>query len=315
MEADDPRKLRALRALVAADDRAAAAEGPDAPPSICAFVTRRTERVGELRLDRPALVIVVEGAKEVVRAGRAAWLRSGDALALPVGWRGTVVNEPDPTSGAYRALFVGFPADLVLRAHRAHPAWSAGAAGRTTGSRTTTLSPALLDGVLHLAEGLTPPGLPRHLVEHRAMEVLLVLVDQGALPLAPPPASASVSDAVRALLRWRPDHPWTADRIGRQIGLSNATVRRRLEREGTSLRVLVQAERMAYAHALLTEEGLSVGEAAQAAGYASRGHFAQQFRRTFGRPPSAPAELQEPHFERIGPTIKRYGSMPGGQER
>lgn len=249
-----------------------------------ALVARERERVARLRIRRAALVLVIEGSKELVRGGRSVLLTAGRAIGLPAGWTGDVVNVPNDTSGIYRALFVDFPPDLVTRALRAHPGWrrSTGAAARAPAAP----SPLLVEAVAHLAVGLRSEATPRHVIEHRAMEVLLAMGDSGMLATAGKAIEGSVQDAVRELLRWRPDHPWTAEGLGHELGMSQATLRRRLALEGASLRRLVSEERMALGRVMILEEGSSVGTAAAAAGYASPSRFARRFRKVYGHNPS-----------------------------
>jgi AraC-like DNA-binding protein len=108
------------------------------------------------------------------------------------------------------------------------------------------------------------------------MEVLIVLGMRGALPASP----ETTAEAVRALVRWQPDRAWTADLIAAELGTSNATLRRRLSQEGSSLRDLMTSERVALATTLLTKDGLSLREAALATGYRSPRRFAERLRNT-----------------------------------
>jgi AraC-like DNA-binding protein len=294
-------KLRRLLRLVETDSRPQGWVPPDAPPSVASFIARRTERIAEMKLGRAAMILVLEGGKELVQAGHSTLVGAGQAVTLAAGWRGTVVNEPASRSGVYRALYVDFPPDLIVRARRAHPDWPRAQLRSGHACAVATLTPTLVESVLHLCDALLPERLAPHLVEHRAMEILLILVDQGALPIAPIGRPEAVTDAVKALLRWRPSHRWTADEIGRSIGLSNATLRRRLGAEGTSLRDLLSSERMAHARQLIASEGATIAEAAHAAGYESRSRFSRRYKEVFGAPPSATRR----RFERIGHETER----------
>ena len=279
--------MQRLRRLVRQDDRPLEAPALDAAPSISSFVARQRERIAETRFERAALVLVIEGAKELVQGTRTLRIDAGEALALAGGWRGTVVNEPDEASGLYRALYVDFPPELILRAHRAHPDRSLEREASVARTGRVTLTTPLVAAVLHLCEGLRDGSLPPHLVTHRATEVLLVLADQGALPLAPGRRNDATADAMRALIRWQPERRWTAAEFAREMGASPATLRRRLAAEGTSLRTLLAAERMQHAQAIMTTEGSSVAEAAEASGYASRSRFSRRYKAVHGAPPSA----------------------------
>jgi AraC-like DNA-binding protein len=102
-----------------------------------------------------------------------------------------------------------------------------------------------------------------------------------------PARTGSLGDGVRALVRWQPDRAWTADMIAAELGTSNATLRRRLAEEGASLRTLLAEVRVGLAQTMLSEDGLSLREAALAAGYRSPRRFAERMRA--GRKAKRPA--------------------------
>jgi AraC-like DNA-binding protein len=274
-----PDFLAALRAFAPRDSRSIPSRG--SPPTMCAFVSHAQERLADVALGRPALVVVLEGRKMLYAGGRTTTFATGTALALPAGWRGDVVNEPDPRTGFYRALFLDFPPAMVLRAFRAHPGWKAA----SPGSRSSIeIGAALGSAILHAAEALSDPNTSPVLVEHRVMEVLLVLALEGALPLRAQGRRGQVGDAVRDLVRWQPHRGWTAGVVAAELATSTATLRRRLAGEGTSLRELIASERMTAAAHMLGTEGLSVEEAALAVGYRSPRRFSGRFRAQTGRP-------------------------------
>ncbi len=261
--------LDRLRRLVAEDRR------PEAPlsarrgaSSLFSFVTHTRERIAGAAFSRLSIVVVVEGAKELVSMGRQQRFAAGTVLVLPPGWQGDVVNDPDPATGAYRAIFIDFPDALVRRAEAVSPP------SRGPSRLDIALDVAMVDAIRHAGDGLMDATLPAALVEHRVMEILMVLGMRGALPAR----AQTTADSVRGLVRWQPDRAWTADRIATELGTSNATLRRRLGLEGTSLRAVIAAERIARAETMLTEDGLSLREAALAAGYRSPRRFAQRRR-------------------------------------
>lgn len=262
--------LDRLRRLVAEDRR------PHAPlfdrgaaAGLFSFVTHQRERIAGAAFSRLSIVVIIEGSKQVVSMGRQQRFAAGTILVLPAGWRGDVVNDPDPQSGAYRAIFIDFPDALVRMAEQAFPPL------RQPPRLDLALDTMAADAIRHAADGIGG-NLPATLVEHRVLEILLVLGQRGALPVR----SGSTADIVRSLVRWQPDRAWTADMIAAEIGTSNATLRRRLAQEGTSLRATLAAERTALAEAMLQHDGISMREAALANGYRSPRRFADRLRRT-----------------------------------
>jgi AraC-like DNA-binding protein len=261
--------LDRLRHLAARDNR------PTVPiaeltgaSALFTFVTHERERIAGCAFSRTSIVAIVEGAKELVSMGRHLRFRAGTVLVLPAGWRGDVVNDPDAQTGAYRAIFIDFPDALVRRSAAAFP--SKPGAGRLD----IGLDAVLAAAIHHAGEGIADGNLGETLLEHRLMEVLMVLGMRGALPVL----SETVADSVRALVRWQPDRPWTADLIAAELATSNATLRRRLSEEGASLRDILASERVALAKTMLTADGLSLREAALASGYRSPRRFAERMR-------------------------------------
>ncbi|WP_028749160.1 helix-turn-helix domain-containing protein [Rhizobium mesoamericanum] len=261
--------LQRLRKLAAKDNRPSALSAASARASaLFTFVTRERERIAGCAFPRTSIVVIVEGSKELVTPGRQMRYAAGTVLVLPKGWRGDVVNDPDPKSGIYRAIFIDFQDELVNRARRSLPPQP------NSARFDVALDPVLATAIHHAGEGIAAGTLPAVLAEHRLMEVLIVLGLRGALP----EDTATLSDAVRALIRWQPNKPWTADQIAAELGTSNATLRRRLASESTSLRALSAEVRVELASALLSQDGLSLRDAALAAGYRSPRRFAERMR-------------------------------------
>jgi AraC-like DNA-binding protein len=261
--------LDRLRHLAARDNR------PQVPiaeltgsSALFTFVTHERERIAGCAFSRMSIAVIVEGAKELVTMGRHLKFPAGTVLVLPAGWRGDVVNDPDAQSGAYRAIFIDFPDALVRRATAAFPP------KRGVGRLDIGLDAVLAAAIHHAGEGIVAGNLPAALVEHRVMEVLMVLGLRGALPVL----SETLAETVRSLVRWQPDRAWTADLIAAELATSNATLRRRLSEEGASLRDLLALERVALAKTMLATDGLSLREAALASGYRSPRRFAERMR-------------------------------------
>ena len=261
--------LEKLRRLAAKDNRPVAEPtGIGSYSSLFTFVTRERERIASCSFSQVSIVAILEGSKEIVSMGRQRYFSAGTVLVLPAGWNGDVVNDPDPQTGVYRAIFITFPKDLTRRAAKAFPP------AQIASQADLPLDPLLAAAINHAGEGIAGGDMPIPLIEHRLLEILMVLGMRGALPGSP----ETTAEAVRALVRWQPDRAWTADLIAAELGTSNATLRRRLSREGASLREVLTSERVALATTLLAEDGLSLREAALATGYRSPRRFADRLR-------------------------------------
>ena len=277
--------LERLRTYASRDSRSTILIDVHPAPAMCAFVRHGGQSTTAVHL-ACATVVVIEGSRELHIGPRVERAVPGSTIVLPAGWRGNIVDEPDPQSGVYRAFCLEFPLDLVVRAYRAHPVRSA-CTPRAGLRHTIGLSQTLADAMLHTAAAVAAGDLPAHLVEHRAMEVLLVLAHEGVLATSPTSSAPGAKEAVRALVSCDPARRWTAAAISRHLGLSEPTLRRRLRSEDASVRELLQEVRIELASALMRDEGLSVAAAAEASGYRSRKRFSERFKANRGRSPSA----------------------------
>jgi AraC-like DNA-binding protein len=245
---------------------------------VSAFVARRTESFQSIHMPVAGLLLVIEGTKRLWWAGRTFTFGPGSAFALPTAACVDVVNEPDGRTGVYRALFVGFSAPLLAEARRR---WSTLAAGHVTADPTVRIDAALASAILHTSEALAGDiEVSTRVTEQRILEVLLLMAEAGAAPLRPDPKCRPLADAVRSIVRDRPAHPWSVSEVAAELCKSEPTLRRTLQRHGTSFRRILAEERMQAARALLARGHASV------AGYASRSHFAQRFHDIHGCLPS-----------------------------
>lgn len=101
-------------------------------------------------------------------------------------------------------------------------------------------------------------------------------------------ARLGTSECVRqyldaAPLNMAPDLPQAA----RMLGLSERTLKRRLQDEGTSFRVLLAEVRGHQANALVADASLSLTDIAERMGFSDLSSFSQAYKRWFGVAPSA----------------------------
>lgn len=276
------RRSEAWTRLLPLAPRDTRAEGSaDDVPSVSAFVARQREHFKEMILPSDGLIVLLEGTKEV-RSGIDQYLyRPGEGFVALAGAALDVTNLPDPVSGYYRALFVRLPRALIIEAARRWPAYSS--PHSVPPLKRLPIDPILTEALIHAVgqAALSPP-----LVQHRFLEILLLLAERGAIALAPKYAEQSFTEALRQMMRHRLHHPWTVAEMAAHFGCSEATLRRRLLAEGQSFAKLLLAERMAAARILLAERGAEVADTLAATGFASRSHFAAHYRRLYGETPS-----------------------------
>lgn len=101
-----------------------------------------------------------------------------------------------------------------------------------------------------------------------------------------------VAGRVRALLQARPDCLMDMSELASRMHVTTRSLRRQLEAEGTSYRVLVEDLRQALAEKLLLHGRLSVEQVAARTGYRETASFSNAFKRWKGLSPRAWREAQ-----------------------
>lgn len=241
--------------------------------SYCAL-TR--ERLIAVNLPAPILGIVLSGTKEIWRGMNSCTLRPGTLFVLPAGEPMDILNIPDEVRGIYQSMIVEL-ADIepIL-----DPLPRSGAAANGQDFEIS-LTPHIVGAVVHaaseLADGPARPVLRRS----RLSELLVLLQDQRA---AAPLFRMSITQRVLKVVGADLARDWKAPEVSRAIGMSQATLRRKLSQEGQSFARLLRTERMLAASRLLAAHEQSQFAAALV-GYASRAHFARHFKRQFGSNP------------------------------
>jgi AraC-like DNA-binding protein len=101
------------------------------------------------------------------------------------------------------------------------------------------------------------------------------------------PRVALFSDRVRGLVAAElKDGAPTARALARKLAMSERTLRRRLEKEGTSFEHLLEGLRRALAERYLAQPTLSISDVAIMLGYSEESPFRRAFRRWHGMSPA-----------------------------
>nr|WP_319492841.1 AraC family transcriptional regulator [uncultured Desulfobacter sp.] len=146
--------------------------------------------------------------------------------------------------------------------------------------------------VLHQMHACPHQGVVRQIfLESKAMELVAYTLEQAfdtALPGSP--IRADERDrimAARDMLVSRLKFPPSLTDLARQAGMSHTRLTRGFKKVfGCTVFAYLRQERLAYAKMLLSENRLTITEAAFEAGFCSSSHFAQAFGKQFGISPS-----------------------------
>lgn len=267
----------------------------------------RTAAFRALVSERPLVACVRTGVKRIEGPAGKVDFTAGTIGTLPPRLPLTISNVP-PQHGPYLTEAIVLNEEIVaglgiapipLPALRAtHDTRVAAAFGRATAA---------------LADAACPERLRRHLVEELLLWLAEAGIGFGRL------RSPTLTDRLRAMISDAPGIDWHAKGAARALGVSEATMRRRLAETGTSFTSTLIDVRMATALALLQSSAMSVTQVAFAAGYASPSRFAVRFRERFGLSPSELrgedgsdlVALETVRFAQTGTAHERYGTDNG----
>lgn len=240
-------------------------------------IQRDALRFSHLAIDRPTLIMVRHGMKVLAYRDSEWVIRSGEAIAIATGHRFDVTNRPD-ARGAYEANWLVFEPSMLASLSSASAPVPARALGR--------IEADFVDAFIRARDAIREPDrIPDAIARHRMREVLLWLEGHGVSLVPSPPRT--VAERVRAMLMPTLDEAWTAAMVAARLHLSEATLRRHLAVEGTSLTDLLADLRMSHALTLLQSTDFPVGHIARDVGYDSASRFAIRFRKRFGFAPTA----------------------------
>ncbi|NKI92205.1 AraC family transcriptional regulator [Rhizobacter sp. SG703] len=246
-------------------------------------------KILRMRVDQPALILVDRGVK-AIRTERGAGVEAVPGQAVVLGGHQTVdFTNSVPDGTHYEARWLLFDDALLADAHYLGLASQVASRDRPTASvQLLRRVPANLADAFERAGQALALGdkLPGAVVRLRVLEVMHWLLEDGIV-LRSAPADPGVSIQLRALIAGRLDEAWPAGRVAAGMALSEATLRRRLAAEGTSLTDLLADARMATALTMLQATTQSVAQIALAVGYESPSRFAVRFRHRFGFAPTA----------------------------
>ncbi|WP_455888027.1 helix-turn-helix transcriptional regulator [Pseudomonas rustica] len=241
----------------------------------------RQQHFSKVHVKASTLLVVRSGQKLLRWAGREALLQKGDLVVLAAGQTFDVINTPCASGGVYKAEWLICEDDLVRDFLQRRP----------TGQRVAELKvihpdcSAILDSFNHACEGVKSKNdFPCEVVRSRLFELLAWLDHYGFyFSLS---STSSVGLKVRLLINNNPGEGWTATDVAQKLGMSVATMRRRLITEGTHFHEMLTDVRMSRALTLLQITDFPIASVACEVGYACSSRFSFRFRKKFGLSPS-----------------------------
>ena len=244
------------------------------------ITARREHGASSVEIPQPQFAILLQGRKQVRTAQQSLEFAPGDLFLITRRCRIDVVNIPDPHSGVYLSAIVPMCAEALTAARALwnEPLPQAGDA--LARLPLAEHGATLLQWRQALEHG--------HYTEARLALASLALAfcrrGHGSLLVPPEP---SVGERIRDLIAAQPERDWQSRDFEAHLGLSGATLRRRLASEQSSVRELITDARLAHAMGLLYTTRLPLKTVAARVGYRSLGSFNKRFAERYGLEPAA----------------------------
>jgi len=253
------------------------ASSPSTENYLC-ITARRQHGARSVAIDRPTLAIVLRGAKQLRGAGGLIELHQGDLFVVTRACQFDAINTPDAATGLYLTLTVPLCDEVIAAAQLL---WSKPVA--QGGDDIVTMRARKLEDELLAWSGAIEQG--QYGEARLALAAMLIRLCQWGHTqvLVPPPPS--VSAQVRALVAEKPDREWRSLDFELALGVSAATLRRRLSAEKTALRSAVTEARLSCAMELLYTTRWPIKTVAARVGYRSAATFVQRFTERYGMDP------------------------------
>lgn len=227
----------------------------------------------------PSLIFVQSGRKKIHAGGKTFVADEGEMLAVGAGTEVEVTNALPP-AGPYEAFCFSFDPQLSGSTESQRAAVKTISTAAVIGRPPRYLLAAFQRAAASCESGA---DLPDCIVRHQFQEVLLGLEQLGWRFDAR--GVTRTSARLRRLLSADPAKRWKMSAVGKQLGMSEATLRRRLADEALGFREIITQVRMGRALMLLQSSELSVTQIAFEVGYESISQFTAKFRRHFGQSP------------------------------
>jgi len=237
------------------------------------YTSLEEQRIANVPVTKPMLICVLSGSKEI------GGLESKECAA------GSFIflsNKPSmdlrniPKGACYFALLIDFDYDDFSDL----PLSTQGAADYFCGELSNPLEQFLYQFIEW--SSISPPAL----WPLRKRELLHLLFHLGYHQVANVVEPLSLSHKLHNIIGSNVSKEFPMQELTSKLAMSESTLRRRLQEEGTSLQEIKDKIRLGYGLHLLQTGNDSIGHIAELCGYYSQSRFTEKFKLRFGLTPS-----------------------------
>lgn len=259
----------------------------DKPPEqwMSVFQSHHIQRIREIPFLQPTLLLVVEGDKSITMNNTEWSLQAGDLFCVPADTTLWLSNIPHQLSNNYFGIAVVFSFE-TLRLFRNNY----GTHLNSWDTSTIWNAPApdsVITALLQWVElSCNDQPIEPQIAQHRQIELLLLLAQAGLAGNLLVNLQASWRQRVSHNLHLDLSRSWKIEDICKILNISESSLRRRLQKEQSSFRELLEEARLTAGLSLLMETPWSIGRVADSVGYQSQSRFGERFKQRFGTTPT-----------------------------
>lgn len=226
--------------------------------------------LANIQVNQLHMGMILHGQKQLMLHHQQVNLSAGDLFIIKPDTVADTVNIPDPETGEYLTILVPMCEEVIQAAQMI---W----AKPITDKTEAILRFSIHDFAPHLLSWQTAL-FEQDLVKARLSiaAILVQLCQQQCSDVLIVPAP-QLSKRIYQWVLEQPQHAWQSSEIEARLGLSSATLRRKLSHEQTSLREIITRARLAYALELLYSNKLPMKTIAAKSGYQSVATFRARF--------------------------------------
>ena len=262
--------------------------------SLGVFHSQRTLSLRRVPIHLPTMVLIVNGTKFIYQNQNTLRIKQGELLLAPGNCALEIANHPS-NSGDYFALALSF-------SHEAITQFTGTYAAQLDSWKQNLLwqAPApeiLIDVLKQWVSWCRSKPMDLMLIQHRQVEILLILAQHQLSGNLLNQRAASWKQRIVQLLYMDISRDWQLRDLCLHLGVSESTLRRHLQTEGTGFRDTLEEVRLVAGMSLLQETFWPIQQIAQQVGYQSQSRFAERFKKRFDITPS---ELRRTRMDDCG---------------
>lgn len=243
------------------------------PSSFSVYSSVETQELLNVPFTKPTLICVLDGRKEVGQDPKVT-CTAGNFIVFGDGFGVDMRNIP--SNDTYFAVLIEFEKQDFADFHSSHSK----KARLFVGSIEQTLQLALQQFVEWTC--VTPQSL-WHL---RRRELLHLLVQLGYTQITSMASAPGLTQQIHDIIRRHLPDDITVESVGKSLGMSESTLRRKLNSEGTHFQTLKNDIVLGKGLHLLQSTDKPINFIAMECGYQSQSRFTERFKQKFGLTPS-----------------------------